>query len=225
MAYVERGVVKSKRSIWRLKTITDFFWAIVNLIGVFFATMFSMEKSDAYKKGSASGKKWDGGGPGGPGGPYGGRPRGPPRGLDNVRGIDHSKCCARLWFLLWLSRGRAYQHDVLCIFFIVPGNFLGMIIGLFYRTSHNWVNTTQVTVFYTRVLQLLPLCAYVVPDLYGGDVGRCQCHGIGSTTGANGLHSRLPQPESVRRYELTIRCQDTQPTVNYNSITTHTSSH
>ncbi|CAN6720828.1 unnamed protein product [Malus baccata var. baccata] len=93
------GVVKSKRSIWRLKTITDFFWAIVNLIGVFFATMFSMEKSDAYKKGSASGKKWDGGGPGGPGGPYGGRPRGPPRGLDNVRGIDHSavpacgSCC------------------------------------------------------------------------------------------------------------------------------------
>lgn len=94
------GVVKSKRSIWRLKTITDFFWAIVNLIGVFFATMFSMEKSDAYRKGLASGKKWDGGGPGGPGGgPYGGRPRGPPRGLDNVRGIDHSSlpacgsCC------------------------------------------------------------------------------------------------------------------------------------
>ncbi|VVA13649.1 PREDICTED: seleno K [Prunus dulcis] len=94
------GVVKSKRSIWRLKTITDFFWAIVNLIGVFFATMFSMEKSDAYRKGLTSGKKWDGGGPGGPGGgPYGGRPRGPPRGLDNVRGIDHSSlpacgsCC------------------------------------------------------------------------------------------------------------------------------------
>ncbi|XP_024167208.2 selenoprotein K [Rosa chinensis] len=100
MAYVERGVVKSKRSIWRLKTITDFFWAIVNLIGVFFATMFSMEKSDAYRKGSGASKKWDGGGPGGPGGgPYGGGPRGPPRGLDNVRGIDHSSlpacgsCC------------------------------------------------------------------------------------------------------------------------------------
>lgn len=36
------GVVKSKRSIWRLKTITDFFWTIVNFIGVFFATMFSV---------------------------------------------------------------------------------------------------------------------------------------------------------------------------------------
>lgn len=63
--------------------------------------MFSMEKSDAYRKGLASGKKWDGGGgPGGSGrGPYGGGPRGPPRGLDNVRGIDHSSlpacgsCC------------------------------------------------------------------------------------------------------------------------------------
>lgn len=52
-----------------------------------------MEKSDAYRKGTGSSKKWDGGGPGGPGsGPYGGGgPRGPPRGLDNVRGIDHSK--------------------------------------------------------------------------------------------------------------------------------------
>ncbi|CAJ1971847.1 unnamed protein product [Sphenostylis stenocarpa] len=92
MAYVERGVVKSKRSIWRLQTITDFFWAIVNFIGVFFTTMFSMEKSDAYRKG-AVGKKWDGGapggGPGGGGGGGGGGPRGPPRGgLDNVRGLD-----------------------------------------------------------------------------------------------------------------------------------------
>lgn len=95
------GVLKSKRSIWRLRTITDFFWAIINFIGVFFSTMFSMEKSDAYRKGFGSSKKWDGG-PGGPGsGPYGGGggPRRPPRGMDNVRGIDHSSlpacgsCC------------------------------------------------------------------------------------------------------------------------------------
>ncbi|KAJ0764705.1 putative selenoprotein SelK/SelG [Helianthus annuus] len=37
------GVVKPKRSIWRLKTITDFFRAIINFINVFFMTMFSME--------------------------------------------------------------------------------------------------------------------------------------------------------------------------------------
>ncbi|KAM0047888.1 putative selenoprotein SelK/SelG [Helianthus debilis subsp. tardiflorus] len=98
MAYVEKGVVKSNRSIWRLRTIIDFFWAIINFISVFFATMFSMEKSDGYKKSSGSSKKWGGGG--GPGGgPYGSGPRGPPRGLDNVRGIDHNSlpacgsCC------------------------------------------------------------------------------------------------------------------------------------
>ncbi|GFP89774.1 hypothetical protein PHJA_001121200 [Phtheirospermum japonicum] len=106
--FIFPGVVKSKRSFWRLKTFTDFFWAIVNFIGVFFATMFSMEKSDAYQKGSGATKKWGGGGPGGPGGgpygggpggPYGGGPRGPPRGMDNVRGIDHNSlpacgsCC------------------------------------------------------------------------------------------------------------------------------------
>ncbi|CAN1803233.1 Selenoprotein K, partial [Linum perenne] len=92
------GVVKSKKSLWRLKTYTDLFWAFINLIAVFFATMFSMEKSDAYRKKSGSSKKWDGG-PGGPGnGPYGGG--GPPRGgLDNVRGLNDSSlpacgsCC------------------------------------------------------------------------------------------------------------------------------------
>uniref|UniRef100_A0A1J3JN89 Selenoprotein K n=1 Tax=Noccaea caerulescens TaxID=107243 RepID=A0A1J3JN89_NOCCA len=89
MAYVEGGVVKAKRSIWRLRTIKDFFWSIINLIQVFFITMFSMEKSDAYRKGSRANKKWDGGGsPGGGGGGGGGRP-GPPRGgLDNVRGLN-----------------------------------------------------------------------------------------------------------------------------------------
>ncbi|XP_068641118.1 uncharacterized protein [Aristolochia californica] len=87
MAYVEKGVVKSKRSIWCLSTVTDFFWSIINFIGVFFMTMFSMEKSDAYKRSSGSSKKWDGGPGGGPGsGPYGSGPRQPPRGLDNVRG-------------------------------------------------------------------------------------------------------------------------------------------
>ncbi|KAG9451010.1 hypothetical protein H6P81_010975 [Aristolochia fimbriata] len=101
MAYVEKGVVKSKRSIWRLSTITDFFWSIINFISVFFMTMFSMDKSDAYKRSSSSSKKWDGGpGGGGPGsGPYGGGPGRRPSGLDNVRGIDHSSlpacgsCC------------------------------------------------------------------------------------------------------------------------------------
>ncbi|CAH2070361.1 unnamed protein product [Thlaspi arvense] len=89
MAYVEGGVVKAKRSIWRLRTIKDFFWSIINLIQVFFITMFSMDKSDAYRKGSGA-KQWDGGRPGGGGGGGGGGGRpGPPRGgLDNVRGLN-----------------------------------------------------------------------------------------------------------------------------------------
>ncbi|KAF5761961.1 putative selenoprotein SelK/SelG [Helianthus annuus] len=108
MAYVEKGVVKSNRSIWRLRTIIDFFWAIINFISVFFVTMFSMEKSDGYKKSSGSSKKWDGGGPGG--GPYGGGPRGPPRGLDNVRGIDHSILSSCMWILLWRLKGCKFRY-------------------------------------------------------------------------------------------------------------------
>ncbi|KAL3504120.1 hypothetical protein ACH5RR_033961 [Cinchona calisaya] len=51
-----------------------------------------MEKSDAYKNGLGSSKKWDGGGPRGPrSGPYDRGPHGPPHGLDNVRGIDNTK--------------------------------------------------------------------------------------------------------------------------------------
>ncbi|XP_010438555.1 PREDICTED: glycine-rich selenoprotein [Camelina sativa] len=93
MAYVEGGVVKAKRPIWRLRTIKDFFLSIINLIQVFFMTMFSMEKSDAYRKGSKSNKKWDGGmggggGGGGGGGSGGGPPRPPRGGLDNVRGLN-----------------------------------------------------------------------------------------------------------------------------------------
>uniref|UniRef100_A0A453IFZ2 Uncharacterized protein n=1 Tax=Aegilops tauschii subsp. strangulata TaxID=200361 RepID=A0A453IFZ2_AEGTS len=42
MAYVERGVVKGKRTIWRLSIILDFFKAIVNFIRMFFLTMFSV---------------------------------------------------------------------------------------------------------------------------------------------------------------------------------------
>lgn len=55
-----------------------------------------MEKSDAYRKGSRANKKWDGGS-GGSGGGGGGPPRPPRGGLDNVRGLndirgaDHSK--------------------------------------------------------------------------------------------------------------------------------------
>uniref|UniRef100_A0A0V0H4S8 Putative ovule protein n=1 Tax=Solanum chacoense TaxID=4108 RepID=A0A0V0H4S8_SOLCH len=50
MAYVERGVVKSKRSIWRLKTMTDFFWSIINFISVFLLLCFRWKKQTPTKK-------------------------------------------------------------------------------------------------------------------------------------------------------------------------------
>ncbi|KAJ3702890.1 Glycine-rich protein [Rhynchospora pubera] len=111
MAYVERGVMKSKRSIWRLSIISDFFLAVYNFIKFFFLTMFSMDKSEEYKKGSGASKKWDGGPGGGPGGGYGRGPYGGgggggggggsrgPRTLSDLRSNDHSSlpacgsCC------------------------------------------------------------------------------------------------------------------------------------
>ncbi|CAK9200899.1 unnamed protein product [Sphagnum troendelagicum] len=105
------GSIKGRRSPWRLSIISDTFWAIINLIGSFFTTLFSLEASKSYGKKSGarrpSGFGCGPGGPGGPGGPSGGSGKGPygggsgaPRGLDNVRGIDHSavppcgSCCA-----------------------------------------------------------------------------------------------------------------------------------
>ncbi|KAJ1297840.1 hypothetical protein BS78_01G408400 [Paspalum vaginatum] len=114
MAYVERGVVKDKRTIWRLSIISDFFQAVVNFIRVFFLTLFSVEKTDSYKKGHGAGKKWDGGPGGGGRGPYGGGGGGGfgggggggggggsrgPRTLSDIRSNDHSSlpacgsCC------------------------------------------------------------------------------------------------------------------------------------
>ncbi|CAN0862592.1 hypothetical protein LINGRAHAP2_LOCUS8503 [Linum grandiflorum] len=58
MSYVGRGAVKSKKSLRRRKTHPDLFRAIIDFIVAFFVTMFSMEKSDAYRKGCDA---WDGG--------------------------------------------------------------------------------------------------------------------------------------------------------------------
>ncbi|KAK9758247.1 hypothetical protein RND81_01G217800 [Saponaria officinalis] len=81
MARVKRRVVKSKRSLWHLKTLTDFFWSIINVVVAFFETMYSEEKSDAYIS-SGSSKKCDGDSPGDGTGSFGGGPRG---------NLDHGK--------------------------------------------------------------------------------------------------------------------------------------
>ncbi|CAD6203007.1 unnamed protein product [Miscanthus lutarioriparius] len=119
MAYVERdNEYKLKCAanltsglIWRLSIISDFFRAIVNFIKIFFDTLFSVDKTDSYKKGYGAGKKWDGGPGGGGGGrgPYGSGGGGfgggggggsrSPRTLSDIRSNDHSSlpacgsCC------------------------------------------------------------------------------------------------------------------------------------
>lgn len=112
-----------------------------------------MDKSDAYRKGSGSGKKWDGGGPGGGSGkgPYGGGPRGPPRGLDNVRGIDHSKFLnisspalfACLWIYLIIS-----FINFLCVLFQV----------LFLRAAHAVAEVLEVSIDYCAHVSVLNTC-------------------------------------------------------------------
>lgn len=79
-----------------------------------------MEKTDAYKKTSGAGKKWDGGGPGGPYGRGPGGPRRPPRGMDNVRGIDHSELFASL---LIDFAAIFFFGCIFCKIFLPAGNF------------------------------------------------------------------------------------------------------
>ncbi|KMZ57772.1 hypothetical protein ZOSMA_82G00880 [Zostera marina] len=100
MPVIEGGVLKSRRSLWKLSTFSHYFWVVAYLIRAFFLTLFSMESSDAYKANGGY-KKWDGG-PGGGGhgrGPYGGGPRPRrPRGMSDLQS-DHSappacgSCC------------------------------------------------------------------------------------------------------------------------------------
>lgn len=100
-----------------------------------------MEKTDAYRKGSGSSKKWDGGGPGS--GPYGGGPRGPPRGLDNVRGIDHSMLIVFFDFLVFaeIFFEITEEHWKKCLFFwkkcfyMKKGIWLFLIEKLFFHSQ------------------------------------------------------------------------------------------
>ncbi|KAG0589844.1 hypothetical protein KC19_1G053200 [Ceratodon purpureus] len=98
--YIQSGEVRARRSPWRLSIIPDTFFALINVVIAFLRTMFSLDAHQSYgkrsdKRRSGSSYGGGGGGPGGPGGggggggPSGGYGRGP-RGMDNVRGIDHS---------------------------------------------------------------------------------------------------------------------------------------
>mmetsp|Transcript_24677 Transcript_24677/g.80900 ORF Transcript_24677/g.80900 Transcript_24677/m.80900 type:complete len:99 (-) Transcript_24677:315-611(-) len=70
MPYVENGRVVERRSIMRVSTISDMFWAFLNSIFCFFHCMISPQAADDLGNGRYSGPF--GGGPGGPGGGGGG---------------------------------------------------------------------------------------------------------------------------------------------------------
>ncbi|XP_057829796.2 uncharacterized protein LOC131040858 isoform X1 [Cryptomeria japonica] len=49
MAYVENGMVKEKRPVWRLSYLFRLFWSILNLIGIFITTMLSTIRSKMHR--------------------------------------------------------------------------------------------------------------------------------------------------------------------------------
>eukprot|EP00212_Chloropicon_laureae_P006868 CAMPEP_0197494304 /NCGR_PEP_ID=MMETSP1311-20131121/28911_1 /TAXON_ID=464262 /ORGANISM="Genus nov. species nov., Strain RCC856" /LENGTH=68 /DNA_ID=CAMNT_0043039671 /DNA_START=91 /DNA_END=294 /DNA_ORIENTATION=+ len=50
MVHVVQGRIVEKRSLFRLSIFSDLFWGLLNLVGQFFETMFSMEKANAYRQ-------------------------------------------------------------------------------------------------------------------------------------------------------------------------------
>ena len=92
MVHVVQGRIVQKRSPFRLSIFAELFWGLVNLIGQFFETMFSLEKANAYRgtgKTSARGNNNFGGGGGGGGG--GGNRRAPRNRGTRVAGISDFK--------------------------------------------------------------------------------------------------------------------------------------
>ncbi|QDZ22223.1 selenoprotein K-like domain-containing protein [Chloropicon primus] len=82
MVHVVQGRIVEKRSPFRLSIISDLFWSLMNVIGQFFETMFSLEKANHYRRtgkttGARSNNNFGGGGGGGGGNPRGPRNRGP----------------------------------------------------------------------------------------------------------------------------------------------------
>ena len=102
MVHVVQGRVVQKRSLFRLSIIPEVFWGLVNLIGHFFETMFSLEKANAYRqtgrtKTPAQGRGGFGGGGGGGGGGGSGRPGGRPAGgRARITGIKDFKSAGNI---------------------------------------------------------------------------------------------------------------------------------
>lgn len=69
MAYISGGQVISQRSPYRASLIVEWFWAFLNMLALFFSTVFGdaknakVKKTDSYLGGNANFKYGGGGGP------------------------------------------------------------------------------------------------------------------------------------------------------------------
>lgn len=90
MVYINSdGSVAAKKSLWRLQSIPDFFWGVLNWIVFFFRSVFSTEATrqnsmGGTKRSSGFGRSSGGGGGGGRGSGGGGESR---RGGANIHGV------------------------------------------------------------------------------------------------------------------------------------------
>ena len=87
MPYLSNGNVVDKKNYWKLSTIPELFWGILNFIHFFFASVFkdpTVLKKSQEKKRQGFGFNKRGGGDGGGGGRPLGRP-GRRGGINNVR--------------------------------------------------------------------------------------------------------------------------------------------
>ncbi|GLE06093.1 hypothetical protein PINS_up015304 [Pythium insidiosum] len=80
MTYITGGDVVAKRSVWRVSIVSDFFWGVVNFVGVFFSSIFA-DPATLRSNGASAGNS--GGGYGGRG--NGGNGGGPRRPIGRVR--------------------------------------------------------------------------------------------------------------------------------------------
>ncbi|KAJ0396620.1 hypothetical protein ATCC90586_008718 [Pythium insidiosum] len=83
MTYITGGDVVAKRSVWRVSIVSDFFWGVVNFVGVFFSSIFSDPATLSSNHGSGGRGGSNGGGFGGRG--SGGNGGGPRRPIGRVR--------------------------------------------------------------------------------------------------------------------------------------------
>ncbi|DBA02244.1 TPA: hypothetical protein N0F65_007654 [Lagenidium giganteum] len=71
MTYVTGGDLVDRRTIWRVSIVSDFFWGVVNFVGLLYDAVTSQDPSSSYsgRGGSGGGNSGSSGRGGGSGGP------------------------------------------------------------------------------------------------------------------------------------------------------------